>query len=438
MKKYGLLLSLFLALSPQARAEEALTLQGCLDLAFANNPEVKAAAWEAEANKEQREGARGASWPKLSIASGFNSYLDNQRLVQARELNEPGTLSKNILSGDLVATLPIYTGGRLSREIEATGFNYQAGLHRLNRQRQELTFQVASAFYGILGQQRVVDSLEFSRRALFEHRKQVLALIEARKAAKVDLLRTDVRLADLAQRLSKEKSTFFIQNRLLANLMGMDASFASFSSFTLQGELQPIPEGPSDLSDSLAKAYRQREDYRASEASIEAQSRRVEGAKALKGPTIFLQGSYGGKGAFWAEKTTASSAEDLGRLGVAIDLPIFEGGQIDAKVKEEQAKLAASKERLRKLRLQLRLDVETAFYARASSTERIQATEKAVEQAQESLRIEREKYDLGRGSVTEVLDAQAALLEAQTSYYRALTDYRIAIAQLRFATGEEK
>jgi len=43
-------------------------------------------------------------------------------------------------------------------------------------------------------------------------------------------------------------------------------------------------------------------------------------------------------------------------------------------------------------------------------------------QAEESPRIEREKYDLGKGSITDVLDAQSALLDSQTNYYRALAD----------------
>ena len=60
------------------------------------------------------------------------------------------------------------------------------------------------------------------------------------------------------------------------------------------------------------------------------------------------------------------------------------------------------------------------------------------EQAEESLRIEREKYDLGKKSITNVLDAQSALLDSQTNYYRALADYNTALAQFRLAVGERR
>ena len=59
--------------------------------------------------------------------------------------------------------------------------------------------------------------------------------------------------------------------------------------------------------------------------------------------------------------------------------------------------LAAAQERLRKLNLQVRQEVETAILDVDSSSERVKATEKAIEQARESLRIETLKYNLGAG-----------------------------------------
>ena len=125
-------------------------------------------------------------------------------------------------------------------------------------------------------------------------------------------------------------------------------------------------------------------------------------------------------------------------VGVAVDIPLFEGGQIGARVRQEQAKLSAARHRLSELKLQIRLDVETAILNARSANERIQATKTAIASADESLRIEREKYDVGKGSITDVLDAQSALLDSQTNYYRAVADYNTALAQVHLAVGEQK
>jgi outer membrane protein len=82
--------------------------------------------------------------------------------------------------------------------------------------------------------------------------------------------------------------------------------------------------------------------------------------------------------------------------------------------------------------------VQSALLNTGSAAQRVEATQKAIEQARESLRIEREKYDLGKGTTTDVLDAQSALLDSQTNYYRALSDYDVALAQLRLATGAQQ
>ena len=71
-----------------------------------------------------------------------------------------------------------------------------------------------------------------------------------------------------------------------------------------------------------------------------------------------------------------------------------------------------------------------------SNAQRVEATEKAIEQAKESLRIEREKYAQGKGAITDVLDAQSALLDSQTNYYQALAAYNVALAQYRLGIGE--
>ena len=107
-------------------------------------------------------------------------------------------------------------------------------------------------------------------------------------------------------------------------------------------------------------------------------------------------------------------------------------------MRQQRAELAAAQERLRKLELQIRLEVEMAVLNVTSSQERVFATEKAIEQAKESLRIERQKYDLGKGSISDVLDAQSALLDSQTNYYRALAAHNTSVAQWCLATGEER
>lgn len=174
-----------------------LTLTTCLDLALANNPGLHATADDAGRAGAEADLAKSAAWPKLDAVSGYTHTLDDQRLVPARFNGEPGVFASDFASADLVLTMPLFTGGQITHRIKAGELLEAAAAHRLSRSRHELAFNVTSLFYSMLAQERFIESAEFSRRAIEQQRDRIRQLIEAQKAANVDLLRTEVRLANI-------------------------------------------------------------------------------------------------------------------------------------------------------------------------------------------------------------------------------------------------
>ncbi len=412
-----------------------LSLSEAIAIALENNPEIVATGYDAAAAQARKDGAWGAMLPSLSAEGAYTDYLDDQRLVPARYNGEPGTFSDTIYAGDLVIRMPLFAGGTLINEARAAKLLSQAAEHSLGRTREELVFNVTSVFYGILAQEQLIESLSFSREALESHLKRVNDLIAAQKAAIVDRLRTEVRLADVRQKIVAERNTLAIQKQLLTNLMGVEATSRTFG---LQGTLDESTTSSLSLEEAVAAAFANRPDYLAARKELEAQAKRLDVARGAQSPTVSLFGAYGGR---WAadpseQPVGTDDSEDVGRVGIGIEIPLFQGGRIRTRVKEEQAKLAAAQERLHKMELQIRLEVETALLNFASALERVQTLRKSVEQAEESLRIERQKYEVGKGAIVDVLDAQAALLEAETNYYRVLADVQVARAQIELATGE--
>ncbi len=424
------------AASLDRKTAAPLTLRDCLAIALRNNPDIQAAREDAAAARAGVDEVAGQRWPHVDLVGNYTRHMDDQRLVPARRPMEPGTYGDNLAAGDVVVRFPFYTGGRITSEIRASELLRQSSLHRLTRTRRAVIFNVSSVFYAILARKKVIESLEFSEKTLKRHENRVQDLMDVQRAARVDLLRTEVRLADIHQRLVRERNILDIQHRLLANLLGIENRA---SPLTVRGTLHLSPV-TIPLERALAGARRARADYKALKAETEAQARRVDAARAGHRPTVSLEGGYGGRWALGSatEQAGADDSEDTGRVGVMVDFPIFRGGSVAARIRKEERRLRALKERLRKLDLRIRLDVETALLNIASNLERVRSSETAIEQGKESLRIEQEKYALGRGSITDVLDAQAALLTSQTNYYRSLSEYNTSIAELHLAIGEEE
>lgn len=435
----------FLAKAPLASATVAdgerpvvsgsQTLQQLIAFALAHNPEISATAFDGEAAAARTEAAQGALLPRISIEGGYTRYGDDLRLTAARYNGELGVFGNNILTTDLVLRLPLYTGGRLIAEMRAAELLEVSAGQRLARSQGDLVYNVSSLYFSQLAQARLIESLRFSAETLAAQLDRVNALIAARKAAKVDALRTEVKFADIRQRLLREQNSLVIQRQALLNLMGAGGAALDFA---LAGTLTSPPADRRPLASLVETALLRRPDVLAARAEVAAQTERVEAARAGHWPTVNLVGAVGIRAMNdpTQQPPGQNARDDASRIGITVEIPLFEGGRTTARVNEENAKLNAQRERLAKLQWQIRLEVETAHTNLASALERLASTGKAIELATESLRIEQEKYALARGTVLDVLDAQSAQLDAQANHIRALAEANAAAAQLALATGE--
>lgn len=422
------------SISDSKAEEQGYSLQECIQTALAQNPDIAIAEQYVAASIAQKDYAHGERWPSLSMRSTYSHSLDTQRLTMNRKPDDPSIFSDDIWKGDLILSLPLFTGGRIIHSIRATELLHLSSEKRLARTRQELVFNVSSVFYDILAQRKVIDSLQFSQQVLEEHEQRIDQLIQAKRAAKVDLLRTQVQLADVRQNRIRETNKLDIQHQVLTNLMGIEDATEPLK---IDGELEEEPFS-TDRESTLDLAYENRSDLLADQAEYRAQTNRAEASAAEQWPTLSLFGSYGGLWGIDPEyrQPGAAKLEDTGMIGISVEFPLFVGGRIQAKVREEQAKQKALQEKVRKRRLQIDLEVETAIKTIQSNYQRVLMTKTAITQAKESFRIEQEKYNAGKGTITDVLDAQSAMLTVETNYYQALAEYNISIAQYELAIGE--
>lgn len=413
-----------------------LTLDRAVAIAVNNNPEIAATGWDVEVAEQRRRLSAAAGQPILSLEGGIQRYLDDQRLVPARFNGEVGFFDETISRADLVLRMTLYSGGRITNEIGSNELLRLAEEKRLAFSRQELAFNVTSTFYAILSQREVIRSLQFSQQVLTEHRNMVSDQLAVQKAAPIDLLRTEVRLADLGQSLVREENVQAVQHQVLLSLLGIDGGDERLE---IAGDLNPPLPTDSDVAELVSLALQQRGDYLAAQDRVAAMEKRVAAARAGFLPSLSLTASYGARIAGVSDSARIAGVdeqEDTGSIGIGLSVPLFDGGRAAAAVGLERAGWEAARSRLRQRALQIRREVKTAALAIQSGHKRVETTEQAIDQAQESLRIQRMKFELGSGSLTDLLDAQSALLQSETNYVRAVADVHIATAQLRFVTGE--
>ncbi|MGC9329363.1 MAG: TolC family protein, partial [Candidatus Hinthialibacter sp.] len=296
---------------------EPITLAKAIEIALINNPELAATRYEIDEADAARDAAFGAMLPTISGKGGYDQYLDRHRLGPPRYTREPRAFSDGVFSSSIMLNMPLFTSGRLINQFRAAELLQAASEHRLARTREELVFNVSSVFFSILAQKHVIESLEFSQQTLEEHLKRISELIQALKAAKVDSLRTEVRIADLEQQLVKERNIMAIQDRVLMNLLGLVQE--GIEPINVVGELTINDANETDLEAGITKAFAQRGDYLAARAALDAQAKRVDSARAEHWPSLSIRGNYV---TLWAvddvDRDGDSSFDDVGSVGLVV------------------------------------------------------------------------------------------------------------------------
>ncbi|MBE0433860.1 TolC family protein [candidate division WOR-3 bacterium] len=417
-----------------------MTLDDVIEIALAKSPELLAAKYEAEAAAKGHEAARGRNWPFAEIFGDYQySGPDKEnktrlfsnigRMPQlAPTARGTGQFDNSVYAAGLRVTYPLYVGGRIVADIEASRVLTLLTREQVVQTADELIFNLSNTFYNALRFQNDVKATEANVTALEEAQKNMRSHVEVGRAARVDLLKVNTRLAAVKQELTQVRNKVELAYVILKTLMGLDLTepFSVKAKGALGHEAVTL-----DLAEDLREAESRRPALQASRRAVEAQEQRVQIAKGAHLPSIALRMQYvGGGGA----ESGGRSLQDF-TAGMSISVPVFTGGQLTAHVAQEEAKLSKARADFNKSRLDVQREVQTAHLDISDSEERIATAQAALEDARETLRIEQLKTEVGRGIIENLLDAQAAELQAETNYTRALADYNTALVARRKAIG---
>ncbi len=121
-------------------------------------------------------------------------------------------------------------------------------------------------------------------------------------------------------------------------------------------------------------------------------------------------------------------------IGVALQIPL---GNAQARSKYAQARIELGQARARRRDLvsQITLEVEKAVGDVEAHFKRIQSTRRARALAEENLRGQEKRFEVGLVTQKDVIDFQSKLLDAQGAELRATTDYNNSITTLWRAEG---
>jgi outer membrane protein len=410
------------------------TLPMLIQQALRNNPKIRIAGKDIETETYGIDSAKAERMPRIDLGGGVTRYRYETPLtpVVIQPPLTPDTefpvFRRTVYDTGLSFKVPLFRGGRLYRAVNVAELRRDMARDNYRMSRQELVYNVSSVYYKILQLEKLLVANDASVRQYETHKGNVEVFLKTGTVPKLDLLKTDVELSHAMENKLLVKNSLSSSYELLKTLMGMDDQTARISVIQEEGAKTFYP----DLGQSLDKAFSQRADFKAVARKRLIGEERVKMAEGKRLPDVFAAGQYGGM------TGTDTHFKENWYYGLRMSVPILDWGLIKAEINKERVELERTREEERWLKLSITREVRDAHLTIANVLERIEVTEKAIESARESLRVEKLKYDTGAGTSQDVIDAQTALLRAETDYYQATFDRDAAIAYLKKATGEDE
>jgi outer membrane protein TolC len=142
------------------------------------------------------------------------------------------------------------------------------------------------------------------------------------------------------------------------------------------------------------------------------------------------------RGAFEANRQTFLTRGGANwLLSVGLRWNLFNGGADKARIAEAQSGLRRAEALAKSADSSVRLELRRAHAQLHAAQERIALAQSALAEAEESLRISKNRYDAGLATVTDLLRTESALLETRTRHLAAIHQQRIAATQLALAAS---
>jgi outer membrane protein len=392
------------------------------------DPAIAAAKANWQAVQEKAPQARAGLLPNVS-ASG-NANLTN---YDATIKSDPQVdINRNFHQYTAIfsASQPLFRYQNLVLYDQAKQQVSQAD-YVLSVAQQDLIVRVAVVYFDILLAQFNIELAESQKKAVSEQLAQAKRNFEVGVATITDTNEAQARYdAIVAQEITTRNE---YDNRVTA-LRAIIGRYPKELKKLGPG-FQPGPPEPNAADYWVDRALKENLNVRIAEANYEIAKLEVDRARGGHYPTLDLVGSYTAQGANAALTSTVASDQRIGTIGLQLNVPIYQGGFVDSRVREAIALLEKSRQDLEGARRAALFQAQTGFTGVASAAASVKAFEQAVVSAESALASNILGQEVGVRTFLDVLNVQQNVYSTRRDLAQAYFAYLIGGLRLKTAIG---
>ena len=389
-----------------------ITLDETIQRAYENNRTIKESVADRERAYWVLSEARRQTNPQLSWQ--FNAQRFGGRAYRDYPYH-------NSFTHEGMISMPIYMGGSLREGRLSARYALSSADLSLEDTMQTVRLQSTIYYFNVLQYRNLIGVYEEEVVTLQEHLRNVNAQFRVGTVAKVDVLESQVELANAQQNLVNIQNQYDIAVAELNNYIGLPADTVLRPQDTLVYKHYEIK-----LGDCTAYALKNRPEAAMADYAVKRAESDRRAAKAGYRPQVRASVSKD----LTTEHLFSGKVSDSWTAGISASWNIFDGGITSAQVNQADAALTRAKEVAAQTREQIQLDVQSYFLQLHAAEKNIGTTQASVALAEENYKIAQVRYAAGVGTNLDVMDASRKLTEARSNYFTALYNYNTAKASL--------
>lgn len=408
---FNLLFCTFVFLSLPVLAQQSTLLEKYRTMALDYNHDLKAAEKNIAASMEVEKSARADLKPKLSGAASFQ-YTGNHmeltldipsiglsKTVEGKNLNYGGSLS--ILQ-------PVYTGGRVLESIRMAQHQQALAGNQAKALNDAVCYQTDIQYWSAVARQEIVDVAEDFRNSIAALVKTIKERVEVGLVDPQDLLMAEVKLNEAEYQLLQAQSNFETGRMALNSMIGVRLEQPT----ELDAQIPIVV-----VSDSLWLSTgmgRPEIQMAYDKIRIAESTKKLNDSQFKPQFYVGVEGSYSSPGYNFKKDLDPNYA-----VYAKVSVPIFEWGKRRSEKRVSSFRIGMAEDNLNKVVDRVELEVSVARKALSQAIERVRLSESSLAKAEENEAKAVERYNEGKVSVVEVIDAQTYRQTSQVNYVQA-------------------
>jgi outer membrane protein len=418
-----------LARSPDSARK--ISLDEAIALAQRNSPQAVQAEGAERTSKAARVSAIGAILPSASLSAGRSIQFGGGQTRINQNGEQVTTASAPVNSTGLNLNMTLFDGGQRLYNLRTAKYDIAAAEANRVAVKYNLALSVKQQYYAVLAALESEDAARVQMEQANVQFRSSIAKVRAGVATRSDSLRGVIQVGNAQLALITAQSNRAIANAALTRLVGSEVPVTADPA-TVHENMAALPD-----SAELAKLAKHGPAVDVAQASLDAAVESRKASKATYLPSLSASYSRTGSGTDSRFGLGGDPFSYNGRLSFSLSYPIFNNFQREEQVVRAKVAEVNAESSLRDAELGAQQSLAQNIGALKGASQRVAIQTASVAAAEEDVRVQQQRYNIGASTLLDLITSQAALAQAQQTLIQARYDYRIARAQLEALIGRD-